>query len=162
MARITQDREDLLRDAKALVPRIMMKIVWEGITVEVFAGFRAGGALSLYFGAEPVVHFNNLGQLRRAYVDGQILKADTGKLFAWTPQRLTTATVMLRRELVDSEVQVFAELLSLKLEKLKSAINQGTLEIVGQFPADGDALQRLQQWLEQAPPFSIAASARVC
>lgn len=42
MARHTEDREDLLRDATALVPRVMLQVEIEERTVEVFAGFRNG------------------------------------------------------------------------------------------------------------------------
>ena len=48
MARETHDREDLLRDAHALLPRIELRLQLEDKQSTVVAGFR-GESLSLYF-----------------------------------------------------------------------------------------------------------------
>src|SRR5688572_1167889 len=79
MARETHDREDLLRDAVALVPRVLLHTTIDGTPCEVFAGFR-GELLSLYFGGDPVYHFNAAGELRRGYVDDQLIKAERRRL----------------------------------------------------------------------------------
>ena len=43
-------------------------------------GFRRDGAPSIYFGEDPAYHFNAAGHLRRAYLDGRLLKAERGRL----------------------------------------------------------------------------------
>ena len=45
MARQVHERENLLRDAKALVERIELEIVLENCPVTLFAGFRSQGFL---------------------------------------------------------------------------------------------------------------------
>jgi hypothetical protein len=74
------DREDLLRDARALVPRVQIKATLGGQPVSLFAGFR-GEALSLYYNADPVFHFNADGALRRAF--------GVPKTFGLLPGRVT-------------------------------------------------------------------------
>ena len=70
MARDESDREDLLREATALVERIELAPADAADDEHIVAGFRRDGALSIYFGADPVYHFNSAGELRRAYCDG--------------------------------------------------------------------------------------------
>ena len=54
MAREIHEREDLLRDARALVPRALLRVKLAGAESEVFIGLR-GKSLSLYFGDDPVL-----------------------------------------------------------------------------------------------------------
>ena len=79
MARFEPYREDLLSEARALVPRASLRT--PGIDGPLVAGFR-GEALSLYFCEDPVFHWNDQRQLRKAYWQGQILKAENGRLVA--------------------------------------------------------------------------------
>ena len=83
MAREEADREDLLGDATAFVERIEWRLPSGDPTAQsdppgqiVFAGFRADDAVSFYFDADPVYHFNAAGQLRRAFCQGLLLKAE--------------------------------------------------------------------------------------
>ncbi len=64
MARHEEEREDLMRDAKALVDRI--ELVVPGFEEPVVVGFRTNGAASFYFGQDAVYHFNSQLELRRA------------------------------------------------------------------------------------------------
>ena len=80
MARESHDREDLLRDATAYVSRMQLAVDLGNGTVEVFAGFHSTGAFSLYFNQDPVYHFNRSGELRRAFVDDELIKAEAGSL----------------------------------------------------------------------------------
>ena len=68
MARHAQRRENLLRDARALTPRVLLQLTVLGKSVEVFAGFR-GDSLSLYFGEDPVYHFNAAGETVGAVIE---------------------------------------------------------------------------------------------
>ena len=75
MARITQDREDLLLEATALVPRAMLRTSIAGTACEVFAGFR-GASLIIYFGPSTVYHFNASRRSRRAFIYGRVITAE--------------------------------------------------------------------------------------
>src|SRR5258705_63721 len=70
MARQESDREDLLREATALVQRV--ELVVAGYDEPVVCGFRRGGSVSLVFGGEPVYQFNTANQLifRAVLLDG--------------------------------------------------------------------------------------------
>src|SRR5262245_37512289 len=78
MARHEQDREDLIREATALIDRCELVDLSGGDPWVV--GVRAGGAVSIYLGSDPVYHFNSAGQLRRAFVDGELWTAERGRL----------------------------------------------------------------------------------
>ncbi|HEX3599001.1 MAG TPA: hypothetical protein VHU84_02590, partial [Lacipirellulaceae bacterium] len=77
MSREESQREDLIREATALVERI--EISFDASVSndpdspqQVIIGFRANGALSIFFGEDPVYQFNSAGDLRRAYWNGQL------------------------------------------------------------------------------------------
>jgi hypothetical protein len=76
MAIEEHDREDLLRDGRAMPLRGETTI--DDATVVV--GFRAGGQMSLYCGADPVYQFNADGELRRVFFHGQRYSAENGRL----------------------------------------------------------------------------------
>lgn len=156
MARHTEDREDLLRDATALVPRVMLQVEIEERTVEVFAGFRNGEALSLYFDSDPVFHFNSAGHLRRAFADGHILKASQGRLVSWSPQRTESRVTMASEELTTEKQEQLGKRMLALLCKLKSAMARQQFTLMGQVSADGDGLERLSSWLESHSGFTIA------
>ena len=85
MARDESSREDLLREATALVERIELRITAPISAAHdrddhVVVGFRANGAASFFFGDDPVYQFNSAGQLRRAYCGGLLFKATHGRL----------------------------------------------------------------------------------
>ena len=72
------NREDLLREATALVERIELVPHRDrqfDASEPIVVGFRADGALSIFFGDDPVYQFNAAGELRRAYCDGLLFKA---------------------------------------------------------------------------------------
>ena len=142
-----------LRDATALVPRVMLRAA-DGS--DVFAGFR-GEALSLYFGEDPVYHFTVAGELRRAYVGGRLIKAEGGRLVAMTRRESTAQTVLERCELNADEQRAMLLDIGLRLGGLREALVGSELKIVGTVPADGDAVGRLTAWLDAAPRAIVAA-----
>lgn len=156
MPRHSQDREDLLAEATALLPRIQLRLEHG----KVFAGFRQD-ALSLYFDTDPVYHFNAAGELRRAFIDGQLLKAEQGRVVAWQPLRQAESTDMLRHDLSDAEIASLAQDITARLHFLRLALESGNAAIVGQIPADGDAVARLTTWLAHFGELRVAISPRV-
>ena len=160
MARQAQDREDLLRDAKALVPRLMLKLKILDEPCELFAGFR-DNALSLYFDADPVYQFNSSRELRRAFVDNAIIKAVAGELHAWQPERTEQEVAMNSRVMNPIKTQECVTNLLRRLTALRETLLQGAFEIVGQVPAEGEGLARLQSWLDSVRTIEIAQAANV-
>ena len=155
MARDEQDREDLLREATALVERAELSL--PGEAEHLVAGFRRGGGLSLFFGADPVYQFNAGRQLRRAFVAGTLFKAERGRLIALERRREPDRVVLLRRELNDEETAAFLAAMSERLNRLRNALSgpqgpglpaAGKCRVVGQVPADADMPGRVKKWLE--------------
>ncbi|MBA3484561.1 MAG: hypothetical protein H0T51_22385 [Pirellulales bacterium] len=160
MARETHEREDLLRDATALVPRVMLRVQLGGQSLNVFAGFR-GESLSLYLGDDPVYHFNDRGELRRAFVDGRLIKAEQGRLVSLERKRGDTETVLERQAGSEQSDRDLLADLSRMIQKLAAEMITGRVDVVGQVPENGDAAARLADWLAQRPKPTIAASPRV-
>src|SRR5690242_9938995 len=104
MTRSEHDREDLLREATALVERSELHI--EGCDVPVVAGFRRNGSFSCYFfGGDPVYQFNTAGELRRAFVAGLLYKAEGAHLIVLHRERDASQTVLSRRTCDAAEEQ---------------------------------------------------------
>jgi hypothetical protein len=160
MARDVHDREDLFRDAVALSPRVQLRRRDAPPFLEVFAGFR-GDCLSVYFGDDPVFHFNSAGELRRAFVDNLILKAESGQLVALQRMQSTTSSQLTRLQWDDSRFQGLLDDVDDRLCKLLADLTGGAFDVVGQFPADGDAQLRLRNWLQSRGGLRIAQSPRV-
>jgi hypothetical protein len=159
MAQEIHKREDMLRDAKALLPRFQLR-VGGNCRAELFAGFR-GDALSLYFGEDPVFHFNAAGELRRAYADGRLIKAARGRLVAMTRRSTDEAVTLVSDQLSEeAQMQLLADM-TRRLADLQAALGAGDFVVAGQEPPDGRAVERLQDWLEMRQAPSIAASPRV-
>jgi hypothetical protein len=160
MARESHEREDLLRDARALVPRIMLRMELGGGAVDVLAGFR-GEALSLYFGDDPVVHFNARGELRRAFVDDRLIKAERGRLVELVPDRSIDRTEFQDKPLSQDEVRLFLTELKARLRALTEALAVKGFQVVGEEPKGSEALPRLEQWLAPHGEIRVAQSPRV-
>ncbi len=163
MARESQDREDLLRDATAFATRVQLQVSWGGLSSVVFAGFRAVGAVSFYFDQDPVYHFNTTGQLRRAFVDGYLIKAEAGRLVRLHRQHSASETAMIRYEMTVEEQETFCREVRHQLQELLRAMTEGKYEMEGQVAADEneDAVDLLRAYLEQLGEILVADSPRV-
>jgi hypothetical protein len=141
MAREEHDREDLLREATALVRRVELRTADEPEPIT--GGFRRDGALSLFFGADPVYQFNSDGELRRAFLRGKLLKAEQGRLVELTRVRTPDETQLWRNEIDEAAgASILGEMRS-RIARLAAALAQGRYEIVGQVPAEVDVIGSL-------------------
>jgi hypothetical protein len=160
MARSEENREDLLREATALVERVELRV--DGFTESIVLGFRSKGACSIFFGADPVYQFNVRRELRRAYRAGKLLKAERGRLVELTRKRTADATQLVRRDFSDAETAAIAGDVQAQLVKLRDALAANRYEIVGQVPENVDVVGRcrdeLAMWRRE---FRIADSPRV-
>lgn len=158
MARDESNREDLLREATALVERIELMPrngVW-GQSAPIVAGFRRDGALSVFFGEDPVFHFNAAGELRRAYCDGLLIKAVRGELVSLRRLRTECEVQLVRHTLSGDEQTEFLSAMKNRLRWLAKMIAAQDFECGRQVPPDADVLGRVCAWLSEYKTWSIA------
>jgi hypothetical protein len=156
MARHHADRDDLLREASALVERIELSPVGANEAQHVTAGFRASGSASIFFSADPVYQFNSRGELRRAYCDGLLFKAERGRLVSLRRVRQQDEVQLQRHELSDAEQQAFLAQLRDTLRQFSEQLTQAQFTVVGQAPPAADVLGRLREWLAHNKAETVA------
>ena len=160
MAREEQDREDLLREATALVERAELEI--DGFDAPIVVGFRRDGSVSIFFGVDPVFQFNSANQLRRGYFNGKLIKAELGRLVSLDRQRRDGQVQLLRHELSESESADFQVILARQLSHLQTALHGGSFSIVGMVPENGGVIDRFERWLDELPEsIDVASTPRV-
>lgn len=145
MPRAEHDREDLLREATALVERAELHVA--GCDAPVVVGFRRDGSFSVFFGGDPVYQFNSAGQLRRAYIDGQLYKAEQGRLVELRRERTPTQTMLIPRQLEADEESAVLAVAGRQLARLGSDLEEKQFTIAGQTPPDADLVGRICHWL---------------
>ena len=79
MARHEEDREDLMKEATALVRRIEIQL--NNDPEPVFAGYKRTGYLSIYLTPDRVYHFDEQNFLRRAV--SKSISLSNGRKFAY-------------------------------------------------------------------------------
>jgi hypothetical protein len=149
MSRHESDREELLREATALVERAELTVPGEAEPIVV--GFRRDGAASFFFGADPVYQFNAAGELRRAYVSGLLYKAERGRLVSLQRERSESATHLVRGEISLEATAEFLLAVHQRLTRLQEAIGSGSVVVIGQVPVAGNLLTRISDWLAKLP-----------
>ena len=160
MARDEQHREDLLAEATALVERAELRV--RDLVEPVVVGFRRDGSASFFFGADLVYQFNTAGQLRRAFADQLLIKAERGRLASLRRERSPGQMNLVRRDLSASETEGFLRAARERLTALASELRAGQFTIERQVPEDADVVARIIAWLEALPnPIAPAASPRV-
>lgn len=148
MARHETDREDLLVEATALRERVELAV--PGEAEPVVAGFRDNGWFSVYFGADPVYHFDKEGRLRRAFVGGNLYRSQARTLARLTRTRTDSATTLIRHDLDAAELDDFLSAMQYRLDRLIAALEQHAVQVVRQVPAEEDLLSRLRRALLDA------------
>ncbi|MFN0018196.1 MAG: hypothetical protein ACKVP0_08055 [Pirellulaceae bacterium] len=163
MASQESDREDLLREATALVERIELRLPNQPETI--VAGFRRDGSASFFFGQSPVFQFNSQRELRRAFRDGLLYKTDNGRLVEMRRERTATAVELRSRVLTDEESAALCQEALTRLGELRDALKGGQAVVVGQFPDaehGADVKGRVMDWLHQLPAeIKVAKTSRV-
>lgn len=147
--RIEVDREDLLAEATALADRVELAVT--GLAEPVVVGFRAQGAASVYFGPDPAYHFNSKGELRRAYCDGLLFKAEQGRLVALERRRSDAAVELVRQELSETEQVTFLQRMADELRQLHAQLAANQFQVRGQVSESENLLERVRAWLAAAP-----------
>ncbi len=148
MARQESDREDLMREATALVRRAELWYPGRAEDAPVTAGFRRDGRLSLFFGADPVYQFDEQHRLRRAYVAGFLYRTQGQTLARLERQRTSEETLLLRHDLSDEELTDFRTTAAGILQELQTALETKQVQVRAQIPEDDDLLPDLETALE--------------
>jgi hypothetical protein len=160
MARESADREDLLREATALLERAELQVI--GFDEPIVAGFRRDGAASFYFGPNVVYQFNANKELRRGFLDERLYKATGGRLAALTPIRSAEQTELRRHDLSDAEAQKFLSDVAIRLKQFLKSLTASEFTLIGQVPSDSDVVDKIRRWLAELPEqISIAGSPRL-
>ncbi len=161
MARHESEREDLLAEARALVDRAEYQV--PGQEHVLVAGFRTNGALSLFFGEDPALHWNSQGELRRAYADGLLYKAEQGQLVALRRERNDKETALVRHVLSADELHAFQEVQRARLLALRTQFDQGQVQLLRESRVtDSDLTVRIRAMLHLvADQLPIAMNSRV-
>ena len=159
MSRQESDREDLLREATALVERVELRLTEQPESI--VAGFRRDGSASFFFGQSPVYQFNGRRELRRAYVGGLLYKVDSGKLVEMRRERTATAVELRSRSLSPEETSKFLLGAEDCLKRLRDALVARIAEVIGQVPGDKDVASRVATWLQELPAIVLAKTSRL-
>lgn len=161
MAQAPQDREDLLRDATAFSVRLQLRVEIGGEPICVFAGFRANGAASVYLDQDPVYHFNASVQLRRAFVDGKLIKAERGQLITLDRQHEETAVALVRGMHSSEQQQQFCDDVLRRMIELREAIASGAYAVDGCVGDYESPMEQLAAFLSGLQEIQVADSPRV-
>ncbi len=160
MAQQESPREDLLAEATALVERAELRIA--AAAEPVVVGFRANGAASLFFGQNEAYHFDPASQLRRAYLDGRLYKADRGRIASLERRRTDAEVQLVRHDLDADESARFLARLQERIAQLRGALAAGRADWLRQVPENADVRGRVTNWLASLPePIEIARSPHV-
>jgi hypothetical protein len=147
MARIEADREDLIREATALVDRLELDV--DGFDDVVTAGFRRNGALSLFFGQDLVYQFDPEGRLRRAFIAGTLYRSQHSTLAQLTRCRTSDETILQRSDLTHIQLADFHDRMKKTLSDLSEQLTSGSVVVRRSVTSTQDTLQRLKDAVRQ-------------
>ena len=149
---------ETLRELTALIPRAEFRLHSTGETV--WAGFRRDSACSFYYGTKYVLHFNSAGQLRRAYIDGVLYKAENRQLIAVTRVRQAERTLHQSHLCSPALQATFLQAARERLRNLATALDAGLFDLVDCFPIEADIVTRLRDWLSRRSTISVQLADR--
>lgn len=135
MAQDERDRRSLLDELTALSPRVQLAIGDRTILI----GFRANGAVSIYFGQDFVVGFNAMHEVRRVFLHGSLFRADTCRRVTRMDRHREPGRSELRSQVLTESAQ--SELQSIirwHVEMLARALAGDRFHVTGCIP-EGDS-----------------------
>jgi hypothetical protein len=151
MARIESDKEDLIRDASALIERTQIQC--EGFPELITIGFFADGRCSIYFDQDPFYQFDSQGRLRRAYEAGFLYRSQQTTLSRIDRRRDTNAdgdierVVLQRGDLTVSELSEFLSRMRAWIERLHKRIMANEFQVLRAVTPDGGIPSGTQELL---------------
>jgi hypothetical protein len=145
MARQSSDKDDLMAEVVALSPRVALML--PGTSSEIIAGRRSDGRWSIFFGGDPVYHFDADNRLRRAFFAGHLYRSQGTTLARLSRQSNPTETVLLRHDLDTEELTTFLQNMRGELARLEKSLNSGNFTVQQSIPADANFLPELTSHL---------------
>lgn len=142
MSRNESDREDLMREAVALVERAELRV--PGFDELITVGFRSNSALSLFIGQDPVYQFDPAGRLRRAFVDGFLFRSQHETLARLERVRTDTATQLHRYDLNAEELIHFRQAMTGTLQEINLQLRKHAITVNRAVPEHCEFLPRIQ------------------
>jgi len=136
MSRQSAHREDLMAEVITLTPRVALHI--PEFTDVIVAGRRTDGRWSIFFGGDPVYHFDDRGRLRRAFVADRLYRSQGTTLARLTREESAEQTVLLRHDLNSAELLEFQHRVISELRRLLIAISENRTTIEQAEPPEID------------------------
>ena len=138
LARRESDKEDLIRDATALVERV--EFVCDGHSQLITLGLFRDKRLAVYFDQDPFYQFDADDCLRRAFENGRLYRSQGTTLAMLERQRSDMsqrdAKVLLRRtDLTQKELSKFRSRMTHHLTWLTEATRRNTIHILRSVPS---------------------------
>ena len=146
MARNEQDREDLMKEATALVRRMEFSVNQQEETI--FAGYKRNGSLSIYLHPDLVYHFDDQCRLRRAFIAPYLYRTEGDSLTRLERVRTETTSQLAAVKLRPENLSLFQKEMIDHLEKLKIAFTANQVNIHQQIPEDVNLIQELTESIE--------------
>jgi hypothetical protein len=141
MARRSSDREDLMAELVTFSPRVSLLV--PEFSAEIVAGRRTDGRWAVFFGGDPVYHFDADGRLRRAFVGDNLYRSQGQTLARLTRQVSDTETILLRHDLDEAELTEFQSRACDLFDCLLQAISAQKITIKEVAPPEADFLPEL-------------------
>ncbi|HEV7279215.1 MAG TPA: hypothetical protein VGN57_03295 [Pirellulaceae bacterium] len=157
MARREVPKEDLVRDATAFAVRVEFRRT-ENDPDWIFVGLREGGGGSVYFGDDEFCAFNDRGELRRAFRDGRLYKAEGGRLIAMRRERTDDASVLASEELSDASQNAIVATLAERIRNLRAELAEGSIAVTRSAGHPANDSAAIQVWLSHRTeaPINVA------
>ena len=157
MARDEDSREDLLREATALVQRVELQV--EGFAEPIVAGFRRDGAASFYFGQRCFISIQHRRPTPPRLSRRPTVQSRSRPIGAIDAPRTADEVDLLRHECKADEEREFLAIDGPKTIRVATSVWSRVLSVLGQIPPDGNVAGRVGDWLSiQADPIPLACS----
>jgi hypothetical protein len=147
MAVQESDREDLMRQATVFRRRMELSLTQPAQIL--FVGLRDDGGFSIFFGADPVYHFDARGSLRRCYFRGDLYRTQGTTLSRLSRQRSAGESNLIRHDLTPEELQQFLHEMDERLANLAMQLQSGLVQILRQIPTETDMIPLLKDELQR-------------
>lgn len=155
MARNEADREDLMAEAVSLVKRIECR--YPPRTESTVVGLNSLDWLFVYLGQDTMYRFDELGRLRRAFIDGLLYRTE-GRTLAVLERRRTSnlaesgsamKSELLRTDLSADALEAFRQRTRANLRELYDGLSAGVIH--HQVPEGMDGIKdEIQQAVRKA------------
>lgn len=174
MAQLEADKEDLIREASALVDRFEFGSVPPGDpktaptgaspqTVDsdgsdrIVAGYRRNDSFSIYFGQNPFYQFTSDLGLRRAWEDGFLFRSEGTTLARLQRRRSASVTQLVRTDLDAVQLDEFQRRMTQRLQQFETQLRDGHSKVLRSVSETGrtaaDVLASLTAILQKPAPF---------